>query len=69
MAKAGSIKEFYKDKVILVSGGTGFLGKTLIEKLLRSCNGVKRIFVLLRSKKGKSASERIEAFKNEVVIK
>lgn len=69
MAKAESIKEFYKDKVILVSGGTGFLGKTLIEKLLRSCNGVKRIFVLLRSKKGKSPSERIEAFKNEVVIK
>lgn len=66
--KVKSIREFYTDKSILISGGTGFLGKTLIEKLLRSCDGVKRIFVLLRGKKGKSAEERTESFKKEVVI-
>lgn len=63
-----SIKEFYNDKTILITGGTGFLGKSLIEKLLRSCDGVKQIIFLLRSKKGKSIEERIESFKKEVVI-
>lgn len=63
-----SISEFYKDKVILISGGTGFIGKSLIEKLLRSCDGVKRILVLIRSKKGKSIEERIETFKKEKVF-
>jgi fatty acyl-CoA reductase len=30
------IKEFFKDKKILLTGCTGFLGKVLVEKILRS---------------------------------
>lgn len=30
------LKEFYKDKIILLTGCTGFLGKVLVEKILRS---------------------------------
>lgn len=63
-----SIPAYYKDKTVLVTGGTGFIGKVLIEKLLRSCKDLKRIVVLVRSKKGKSVEERMELFKNEVVI-
>lgn len=63
-----SIPAYYKDKTVLVTGGTGFIGKLLIEKLLRSCKDLKRIVVLVRNKKGKSVDERMELFKKEVVI-
>lgn len=29
------IRDFYRDKVILLTGGTGFLGQIYVEKLLR----------------------------------
>jgi FlaA1/EpsC-like NDP-sugar epimerase len=30
-----AIQEFYKGKVVFVTGGTGFLGKLLVHKLIR----------------------------------
>ena len=59
-----TIPEFYKDQEIFISGGSGFMGKVLIEKLLRSCPGIKKIYVLLRPKKGKSIEERLEILIN-----
>lgn len=53
------IQEFYNGKSVFVTGGTGFLGKLLIEELLRSCPGVSRIYVLVRPKKNKDANQRI----------
>lgn len=38
----------------------GFMGKVLIEKLLRSCPDLNRIFVLIRSKKNKTPEQRLE---------
>lgn len=38
----------------------GFMGKVLIEKLLRSCPDLNRIFVLIRGKKDKSPEQRLE---------
>lgn len=55
-----TIPEFYTGREIFITGGSGFIGKVLIEKLLRSCPGIKNIFVLLRPKKGKSIDERLE---------
>ncbi|VVC34012.1 Male sterility, NAD-binding,NAD(P)-binding domain,Fatty acyl-CoA reductase, C-terminal [Cinara cedri] len=52
------IVETLKDGTFLITGSTGFLGKTLIEKLLRSCS-VKNIAVIVRSKKGLTANHRI----------
>lgn len=43
------------------------MGKVLIEKLLRSCSNVHRIFVLLRSKREKSINVRLEEMKNSAV--
>lgn len=57
-ASRDSIKSFYQNSVILVTGGTGFLGKVLLEKLLRSCEDIQCIYVLLRSKRGLSSEER-----------
>ncbi|XP_069683847.1 putative fatty acyl-CoA reductase CG5065 isoform X2 [Periplaneta americana] len=55
------ITDWYRDQTILVTGGTGFMGKVLLEKLLRSCPGVRRIYVLARAKRGTAPSARIEA--------
>nr|CAD7396383.1 unnamed protein product [Timema poppensis] len=54
------IQEFYRDCSVLVTGGTGFMGKTLIEKLLRSCPSLKQVYIIIRSKKGKDVDTRVE---------
>ncbi|XP_070505222.1 putative fatty acyl-CoA reductase CG5065 [Chironomus tepperi] len=55
-----SIPEFYNGKSVFVTGGMGFIGKVLVEKLLRSCPGIENIYLLCRSKKGISINERLE---------
>lgn len=59
-----TIPEFYAGREIFVTGGSGFMGKVLLEKLLRSCPDLKCIFVLLRPKKGKSVDERLQGIIN-----
>ncbi|CAF4759815.1 unnamed protein product, partial [Rotaria socialis] len=39
-----SISEFYEGKTVLVYGSTTFPGKVLIEKLLRSCPDINKIY-------------------------
>ncbi|KAL3271810.1 hypothetical protein HHI36_022280 [Cryptolaemus montrouzieri] len=56
-----SIPEFFTGRSIFITGGSGFMGKVLIEKLLRSCPGIVNIYMLIRDKKGKSPEERIKA--------
>ncbi|XP_037035189.1 fatty acyl-CoA reductase wat-like isoform X2 [Bradysia coprophila] len=51
------MNRFYCDKMVFVTGGTGFLGILFIEKLLR-CKA-KTVYVLVRPKKNKSSAERI----------
>lgn len=53
------IKQFYHNTNVFITGATGFLGKALLEKLLFSCD-VGNVYILIRPKKGKSASERLE---------
>ncbi|XP_073829421.1 fatty acyl-CoA reductase wat-like isoform X2 [Musca autumnalis] len=55
-----SIVNFYKDKEIFVTGGTGFIGKVLIEKILRSLPNVSKIYILMRTKKNKTPEERLK---------
>lgn len=43
---------------MLLAGGTGFLGKTLLEKLLR-CLEVSKIYLLIRTKKGCDGEQRL----------
>ncbi|KAH8026770.1 hypothetical protein HPB51_024319 [Rhipicephalus microplus] len=54
------IEHFFRDKAVFITGGTGFLGKILIEKLLRSCSGVKAVYVLLRAKDGIQPNDRLQ---------
>ncbi|XP_022197198.2 putative fatty acyl-CoA reductase CG5065 [Nilaparvata lugens] len=44
-------KEFYNGRYIFVTGGTGFIGKVLLHKLLVSCPQIERIYLLLRNRR------------------
>lgn len=55
-----NIQEFFKNKSVFITGGTGFLGKLIVNKLIRSCPQIKHIYLLVRDKKGKSAQERLD---------
>ena len=62
-----SVRNFYKDKVIFLTGTTGFIGKVVLEKILRSCPDFKRIYVMVRPKKGLSNQKRLEEiFESEI---
>jgi HAD superfamily hydrolase (TIGR01490 family) len=47
-------------KTILVTGSTGFLGKSIVEKCLRSIPDIARINLAIRSSARRPASERLE---------
>ena len=55
-----NIKGFYKDKTIFLTGTTGFVGKVVLEKFMRSLPDFKRIYVMVRPKKSISIQERLE---------
>ncbi|XP_024864499.1 fatty acyl-CoA reductase 1 isoform X2 [Kryptolebias marmoratus] len=54
-----NIPEYYAGKKVLLSGVTGFMGKVLLEKLLRSCPEVGAVYVMVRSKAGQSPQARV----------
>nr|XP_032525853.1 fatty acyl-CoA reductase wat-like isoform X1 [Danaus plexippus plexippus] len=54
------IQKAFAGSTILLTGGTGFLGKLLVEKLLRSCPDVKKIYLLTRPKKNKDIIKRLQ---------
>ncbi|OWR52490.1 fatty-acyl CoA reductase 4 [Danaus plexippus plexippus] len=64
MAPSIGVAEFYKHKTIFLTGGTGFMGKVLVEKLLRCCPDLNKIYLLMRPKKGQSTKERLDDYFN-----
>lgn len=52
------VMDFYQDKTIFITGCSGFIGKILLEKLIRMGNA-KKIYVLFRPKLDKKAHERL----------
>ena len=54
------IKDFYNDKAILITGTTGFLGKVVLEKFFRSLPMVRRIYLLIRPKRGVDIMDRVK---------
>lgn len=62
-----TVKSFYKNKNIFLTGGSGFVGLSYIEKVLRSMPDVGNIYVILRPRKGQGILDRLETMKNNSV--
>ena len=59
MSHTQSITEFYAGRNVFITGATGFMGKVLVEKLLRACPNIGKIYLLVRHKKGVEPQQRI----------
>jgi hypothetical protein len=55
-----SIAEFLAGKNVFLTGGTGFVGQCLIERLLASTSEIGKIYVLIRPKNNYTAESRLE---------
>ncbi|KOB72232.1 Kelch-like protein diablo, partial [Operophtera brumata] len=67
MSEESQVRAFYKGKNFFITGGTGFVGLCLIEKILRCIPESGTLYLLMRPKKGKDISSRLEEFpKNPV---
>lgn len=65
-AASSVVHDFYDDTVVLITGGTGFIGKVLVEKMLRSFT-IRTIYLLIRSKNSRSVDDRLHEFFEESV--
>ena len=54
------IKGFFRNKTIFLTGTTGFVGKVVLEKFIRSLPEFKRIYVMVRAKKSIPIQQRLE---------
>ncbi|PUZ50621.1 hypothetical protein GQ55_6G072100 [Panicum hallii var. hallii] len=57
---ADAVAGYFRGKSILITGSTGFLGKVLVEKILRVQPDVKKLFLLIRAAGVESAKHRVE---------
>ena len=55
-----TLAESYRGRSILLTGGTGFLGTALVEKVLRGLPTIDRLYLLVRPSREKGAKERFE---------
>nr|XP_034583755.1 probable fatty acyl-CoA reductase 5 [Setaria viridis] len=61
---AAKVAGFFKDRIILITGSTGFLGKCtlhilLVEKILRVQPDVKKLYLLVRVSDNTAAKQRV----------
>ena len=60
-----SITDFFRGKILLITGGTAFLGQPMVAKILTTLPDIQKIYLLIRSRtdttgKHISAQERLE---------
>lgn len=68
MSSDGGLASFYSDKNIFITGGSGFLGVCLLEKILRTIPKHGDVYLLMRPKRGKQIQERLETIKTNSVF-
>src|SRR5690242_772462 len=60
-----SIRRFLDGQVLLITGTTGLLGKAIVEKILRCCPEVRRVYLLIRTKSGQASPEEAARLRME----
>ncbi|XP_026322622.1 putative fatty acyl-CoA reductase CG8306 [Hyposmocoma kahamanoa] len=68
MLEESEVRAFYAGKNFFITGGTGFVGLCLIEKILRTIPDSGKLYLLMRPKKGKEITERLEEFRTNPVF-
>ncbi|XP_043499998.1 fatty acyl-CoA reductase wat-like, partial [Polistes fuscatus] len=53
---------------MFITGGLGFLGRLLMEKLLRCCPDIKTVYLLIRAKKQQDPNTRFKEYFNDVIF-
>lgn len=59
MAAKPGVAEALAGQTLLLTGASGFMGKAMLEKLLRCCPRLKRIYVVIRARRGKEPRDRL----------
>lgn len=62
-----TIANFLAGKNVFITGGSGFLGTVLIERLLSATPDIGNIYVLIRAKRGHTPENRIERLLSKTV--
>lgn len=65
--RSSSIAGWFRHQVVFVTGSTGFMGKVLVEKLLRDCPDIDKFYLLMRTKRGIEPEQRREDYVNNIV--
>ncbi|XP_033211429.1 fatty acyl-CoA reductase wat-like [Belonocnema kinseyi] len=63
-----AVQNFYAHQSIFITGGTGFFGTILIEKLLRCCSELSAIYMIIRPKRGQDIQSRLETIFSEPIF-
>jgi len=65
-----NVREFFTDKCVLMTGVTGFVGKVLLEKYLRSVPRIGKIYLMIRDKPKYTLEERLskEIFSSKIFV-
>ena len=53
---------------MFITGGTGYLGRVLIWKLLTFCPNIGKVYLLMREKKGACQEKRLEDMKSHFLF-
>ena len=61
------VSRYLDRKTVLITGATGFLGKVVVERLLRCAPNIERIYLLIRTPGTPEAPTARERFETEVV--
>ncbi|EIE27188.1 hypothetical protein COCSUDRAFT_55211 [Coccomyxa subellipsoidea C-169] len=55
-----SVRSAFSGATVFMTGALGFVGSVTLEQLLRTCPDVRKVILLVRSKKGQSGEQRLD---------
>ena len=64
----GKYDNFFTGKNVFVTGGTGYVGRVLIHKLLLYCPDIGDIYILMREKKGLTQEKRLKDMRSHFLF-
>lgn len=53
------VKQMFTGRSVFITGASGFIGRVLLEKLLRCYPGIKSVYILMRQKKNQNPHDRL----------